>query len=82
MYFFMSLNDSFSQVRGQLLLLDPIPPINKVFSLVSQEERQRTISSHVTSGNPDYVNRMVFTICNDAGKKSSNDTSNSGGNRY
>jgi hypothetical protein len=31
-------------VRGQILLLDPLPAINKVFSLVLQEERQRGIS--------------------------------------
>ena len=39
MSFLMGLNDSYSQVRGQLLLMDPLPPLNKVFSLVSQEER-------------------------------------------
>lgn len=33
--FSMALNDSFAQVKGQLLLMDPIHPINKVFSLVS-----------------------------------------------
>ncbi|XP_073275620.1 uncharacterized protein [Primulina huaijiensis] len=43
--FLLGLNESFTQIRGQLLLLDPLPPINKVFSLVSQEERQRSISS-------------------------------------
>lgn len=42
--FLMGLSDSFSQVRGQLLLMDPIPPTNKAFSLVSQEEHQRNVS--------------------------------------
>ncbi|XP_057418208.1 uncharacterized protein LOC130712389 [Lotus japonicus] len=45
MSFLMGLNDSFSQVRGTLLLMDPIPPINKVFSLVIQEEKQREVSN-------------------------------------
>ena len=40
MSFLMGLNDSYSQVRGQLLLMDPFLAINKVFYLVSQEERQ------------------------------------------
>ena len=31
MSFLMGLNDSFSQVRGQLLLIDPLHAINKVF---------------------------------------------------
>ena len=32
MSFLMGLNDSFAQVRGQLLLMDPLLPINKAFS--------------------------------------------------
>ena len=48
MSFLMGLNDSFAQVRGQLLLMDTLPPINKVFSLITQEERQRKIGSQST----------------------------------
>ncbi|XP_075479322.1 uncharacterized protein LOC142520206 [Primulina tabacum] len=44
MMFLLGLNDSFAHITGQLLLMDPLPPVNKIFSLVSQEERQRTIS--------------------------------------
>ncbi|KAL5537688.1 hypothetical protein UlMin_046008 [Ulmus minor] len=43
--FLMGLNESFSQVRAQILMLDPLPSINKVFSLIVQEERQRSLSS-------------------------------------
>ncbi|XP_068641164.1 uncharacterized protein [Aristolochia californica] len=39
MSFLMSLDDSLSHVRGQLLLMDPMPPLNRVFSLVVQEEQ-------------------------------------------
>ena len=45
MQFLMGLNDQFAQTRAQILLMEPIPPINKVFSLVIQEERQRSIGS-------------------------------------
>ncbi|KAJ9554588.1 hypothetical protein OSB04_018633 [Centaurea solstitialis] len=45
MNFLMGLNDSFSQIRGQILLMEPMPPINKIFSLVAQEEKQRSVSS-------------------------------------
>lgn len=38
----MGLNDSF---RSQILLNDPLPPINKVFSLIVQEERQRAVTN-------------------------------------
>jgi len=43
--FLMGLDDSFTHIRGQILLNDPLPPINKVFSLIIQEERQKEIST-------------------------------------
>lgn len=49
MTFLIGLNDSFAQVRSQVLLLEPIPPINRVFALVIQEERQRAIGPPSTS---------------------------------
>ena len=90
MCFLMGLNDSFSQVRGQLLLLDPIPLINKVFSLVSQEERQRTISSQASLINRDMVNSMAFSTRNEQIRSFSPRTKNNnkpyndylGGNRF
>jgi len=45
--FLMGLNDSYAHIRGQILLIDPLPPMNKVFSLLLQEERQREISYDV-----------------------------------
>lgn len=36
MLFLMGLNDSYAQIRSQLLIFDPIPQINKAFSLISQ----------------------------------------------
>ncbi|RVW24656.1 hypothetical protein CK203_082196 [Vitis vinifera] len=41
--FLIGLNDSYSQVRAQILMMDPIPPIAKTFALVVQEERLRNI---------------------------------------
>uniref|UniRef100_A0A2N9GFH3 Integrase catalytic domain-containing protein n=1 Tax=Fagus sylvatica TaxID=28930 RepID=A0A2N9GFH3_FAGSY len=43
MQFLMGLNDSFANVRAQILMMEPLPAINKAFSLVVQEERQRSI---------------------------------------
>ncbi|KAL5557208.1 hypothetical protein UlMin_039444 [Ulmus minor] len=37
--FLMGLNESYAQIRAQILMQDSFPPINKVFSLVVQEER-------------------------------------------
>ncbi|XP_024030943.1 uncharacterized protein LOC112094408 [Morus notabilis] len=81
MSFLMGLNDSFAQVRGQLLLMDSLPPINKVFSLSSQEERQRTIGQQ----NPgtSSTNGMVFVVKNDGfkGSVANADTRNTRSNR-
>ncbi|XP_042964632.1 uncharacterized protein LOC122298852 [Carya illinoinensis] len=44
MTFLMGLNDVFDNVRDQILMMDPLPSINKAFSLVIQEERQRLVS--------------------------------------
>ncbi|XP_061375054.1 uncharacterized protein LOC133317230 [Gastrolobium bilobum] len=42
--FLIGLNDSFSSVRAQILLLEPLPSLAKVFSMILQEERQRQLS--------------------------------------
>lgn len=46
MTFLMGLSDGFSQVRGQILTMDPIPLITKVFSLVLKDEKHREISAN------------------------------------
>lgn len=38
--FLKGLNDRFSTVKSQIMILDPLPPIHRVFSLVSQQERE------------------------------------------
>uniref|UniRef100_A0A2N9IQY6 Uncharacterized protein n=1 Tax=Fagus sylvatica TaxID=28930 RepID=A0A2N9IQY6_FAGSY len=41
--FLMGLNNSFAAVRGQILLMEPLPGINKVFSLVQNHEKQKGV---------------------------------------
>ncbi|GAB2295399.1 hypothetical protein Dimus_038351 [Dionaea muscipula] len=41
MVFLMGLNDTFTPIRGNLLLLSPLPSISKAYHLISQEEDQR-----------------------------------------
>jgi hypothetical protein len=48
----MGLNKSFSHIKGQILLMDPLPSINKVFSPVVQEESQRQIFIGSMNPNP------------------------------
>ncbi|XP_075481129.1 uncharacterized protein LOC142521842 [Primulina tabacum] len=49
MQFLMGLNESYAQNRAQILMMDPLPIISKIFSLVMQEERQRSIHNDVFS---------------------------------
>ncbi|XP_020208673.1 uncharacterized protein LOC109793619, partial [Cajanus cajan] len=62
MSFLMGLNDSFSQIRGQILLSDPLPPIGNVFSLVLQEETQREIGTAVTHTPSINSDNMAFDV--------------------
>ncbi|KAF5475696.1 hypothetical protein F2P56_007472 [Juglans regia] len=43
--FLMGLSDSYSHTRDQIMLLDPLPPLNRVFSMIQQQERQHQIIS-------------------------------------
>ena len=53
MQFLMGLNESYSQIKGQILLMEPLPTVNKAYSLLIQEERQRSVglgnSVHIES---------------------------------
>ncbi|RDY11370.1 hypothetical protein CR513_03982, partial [Mucuna pruriens] len=49
-YFLMDLDDFFSQIIGKILMVNHIPPISKVFSLIIQEEKQKEnvlLNSHL-----------------------------------
>ncbi|XP_062117820.1 uncharacterized protein LOC133831500 [Humulus lupulus] len=41
--FLTGLNESYHPIRVEILLLDPLPNISKVFSMVIQEESQQTL---------------------------------------
>lgn len=43
--FLMGLDDYYSNVRSQILMMDPLPSLNKVFALVLQDEKQKDIAS-------------------------------------
>ncbi|CAL9022957.1 unnamed protein product, partial [Prunus brigantina] len=52
MKFLMGLNDVYAGVRGQILLMDPFPAVNKAFSLITQDEKQRAVSTHALGKTP------------------------------
>ena len=45
MQFLMGLNESYASTRAQILMIDLLPLVVKVFNLVVQEEHQRSIGS-------------------------------------
>ena len=49
MQFLMGLNESFDSVRSQILLLDPFPSVNKVYSMVLRIEKQREVTDISTT---------------------------------
>lgn len=69
MSFLMGLNDLFAQIRAQLILLDSLPPINKVFALVSQEECQRIVSSTINPTPVDTTHGLAFAAKTDGHKR-------------
>ncbi|KAG2270373.1 hypothetical protein Bca52824_064928 [Brassica carinata] len=54
--FLMGLNDAYEQTRRHILMLKPIPTIDEVFNMVSQDERQKNLKHAVPMESPS-VNR-------------------------
>nr|XP_028959274.1 uncharacterized protein LOC114825097 [Malus domestica] len=45
MQFLMSLNESYSAIRGQVLLMNPLPTVCQAHASISQEEKQRSLTA-------------------------------------
>ena len=45
----MAVNDTYSAVRGHILLMQPLPNIRKIYSLLLQEEKQRQLTEATDS---------------------------------
>ena len=45
MQFLMGLNESYNAIRGNILLMDPIPSVRRAYSFVCQEEKQWLLSA-------------------------------------
>ena len=41
----MGLNDDYNSIRGNILMMNPLPSISQVYFMLSQEEKQREIRS-------------------------------------
>ncbi|KAK9997560.1 hypothetical protein SO802_022246 [Lithocarpus litseifolius] len=78
MKFLMGVNDVFSQVKTQILLMDPLPSVNKTQSLFIQEEMQRSVTYSIrvestvlatksSGNNPKGKERPLCTHCGKLG---------------
>nr|TKR99929.1 hypothetical protein D5086_0000187380 [Populus alba] len=56
----MGLHESYTAVRGQVLLMNPFPSIRQAYSLVTQEEKQRLLSSTHTIS--DSINSAAMAV--------------------
>ncbi|GKV17622.1 hypothetical protein SLEP1_g28100 [Rubroshorea leprosula] len=43
--FLMGLNENFSTMRSQILNMEPLPSLNKVYSMATKEEKQQMVST-------------------------------------
>nr|KYP65704.1 Retrovirus-related Pol polyprotein from transposon TNT 1-94 [Cajanus cajan] len=57
--FLKGLNDQYNTVKSQILIMDPLPVINKVFSLVLQQERQQNT--------PNLADSRIFSLNTQSG---------------
>lgn len=48
-HFLMGLNDIYSVIRGGIIMMNPLPSIAQVFSLLVQDEHQRKLNHLITS---------------------------------
>jgi hypothetical protein len=70
--FLTGLNENFNVVKSQILLLDPLPPLNKIFSMVLQHERQGNFAISDDS-------KTLINSADSRGKASSNSSGRSPG---
>ncbi|XP_074323717.1 uncharacterized protein LOC141660627 [Apium graveolens] len=47
--FLMGLNDTFTNVRGQILMMNPLPTLSQAYAILLQEENQREIQHSALS---------------------------------
>ena len=66
--FLMGLTTAYENVRGQVILMEPIPTLEKAYSLVLQEERHKQARNHMNTG----VESMAMATSQNVGVKRKN----------
>lgn len=68
MQFLMGLNDTYSAVRSNILMITPLPNVRQAYSLVTQDEMQRNVTADLTENFS--IAAAVHNFSNDSSKKS------------
>ena len=58
MHFLMRLNDGYEAIRGQILLMDPLPTVNQAYCMIARVETQR----HVTGSSGGGLREIAATV--------------------
>ncbi|XP_074378489.1 uncharacterized protein LOC141720032 [Apium graveolens] len=56
----MGLNEHFTGVRGQILIMTPLPSLSQCYSILLQEENKREISTSTVSLNKDNIAMSIM----------------------
>ncbi|KAJ0084201.1 hypothetical protein Patl1_29939 [Pistacia atlantica] len=78
MQFLMRLNDSYDQLRSQILVLEPLPTINKAYFMTLKVEKQREV--HINFSDSSSVSAMFAKAQMNQGNNSTKKYGNSGSN--
>nr|KYP57023.1 Retrovirus-related Pol polyprotein from transposon TNT 1-94 [Cajanus cajan] len=62
MQFLRGLNDQYNNVRSHVLLMDPSPPLSKIFSYVAQQERQLLGNNFMIQVNSETKGTMINAV--------------------
>ncbi|CAL9217758.1 unnamed protein product, partial [Arabidopsis halleri] len=58
----MRLNESLTQTRRQILMMDPLPDFTKIYNFVSRDEQQRGLTTSPVPENPVFQASMGYKI--------------------
>ncbi|KAH7853115.1 hypothetical protein Vadar_033437 [Vaccinium darrowii] len=75
MQFLMGLNDTYNPIRGQILLLKPVPDIREAYNMVTQDEKQREIGNDSLTENFSVAAAVRFPKGSNSNKSFGNPSS-------
>ena len=81
MQFLMGLNDTYDNLRNQILVLDPLPTVHKAYSMALRVEKQREVQINFAA--PTEISAMfVKSSSSNSGFKKQNPTQLKGKQDY